>query len=104
MSSSAPAVKSAEHATKIAAALKGKKKTAEHSARMGATKARSYIVIHPSGVEELITNLREFCRTNNLNQSAMCQIALGNLNHHKQYRCRKVENGKNSTSRPRSRE
>jgi len=49
--------------------------------------AKHYIFTSPEGQTVNVYNLREFCRENVLNQSAMVQVAKGKLNHHKQWIC-----------------
>ena len=52
--------------------------------------SKTYEITFPDGHKEIITNMRKFCRENNLNNSAMIQISLGKLNHHKQFKAEKL--------------
>lgn len=47
----------------------------------------TYIITNPFGDIFHITNLRQFCITNNLNNGAMCRVAKGQLNHYKKWKC-----------------
>lgn len=51
--------------------------------------SKDYVITFPDGHEELITNLSEFCRSNNLNKGNMCSVAHGRRAHYKGYKCRK---------------
>ena len=53
--------------------------------------ARSYIIITPSGLKEEIHNLSKYCRTNNLNRSAMSNIICGRADTHKGYRIQPLD-------------
>ena len=50
--------------------------------------SKDFVVTHPSGYEEYVTNMSEFCRLNNLNQGAMIAVARHKTNHHKSFQCR----------------
>lgn len=52
-------------------------------------------VILPTGKEINIKNMREFCKQNNLNPSAMSAIARGKRGQYKGYRCKKLTNNRN---------
>jgi hypothetical protein len=47
---------------------------------------REYVVIHPDGHTEKVTNMREFCIAHNLSPSRMCLLANGKGISHKGYR------------------
>lgn len=59
-----------------------------HRAALGASRAKTYIVTSPDGVEQTVTNLRQFCRDNDLQQSHMGKVARGVQDNHKGWRCR----------------
>lgn len=63
-------------------------RTPEHSAKIAATKTKRYVVTSPELVEMRISNLREFCRANNLQQSHMSKVAKGIKLSHKGWLCR----------------
>jgi hypothetical protein len=55
------------------------------------SKQKEWIVITPEGTEEFVINLSEYCITKNISRSKMYSVAAGRRNHHKGYKCRKVE-------------
>lgn len=59
-----------------------------HRAALGASRAKTYVVTSPEGVEQTVTNLREFCRSNSLQQSHMGKVARGVQDNHKGWLCR----------------
>lgn len=54
----------------------------------GERRAKRWIVTMPSGEEQEITNLSQFCRTHGLSAGWMVRVAKGNAKHCKNYRCR----------------
>ena len=50
--------------------------------------SKMWIIIFPDGHEEIITNLAEFCRNNNLNKGAMCKVSKNILTNHKKFICK----------------
>lgn len=50
---------------------------------------KEWIVTYPDGKEETITNMAKFARLHNLNTASLSQVALGKLNHYKQFTIRK---------------
>lgn len=64
----------------------GRKQPLESVLRRSGT----YKITKPNGDIEIIKNLAQYCRDNNLNSSTMSQVALGNHKHHKQYKCEKL--------------
>ncbi len=48
--------------------------------------AKSYAFVSPDGIEVEIYNMAEFCRGNDLNHVAMCQVHLGKASQHKGWR------------------
>ena len=84
---------------KRAEKLRGKKRTPETIKLMsdvmkGKTlSAKEWIVTDPSEVEIFVTNLKEFCRNNNLSDSAMCLVSKGQRKHHKGYKVKRKYNG-----------
>jgi group I intron endonuclease len=55
------------------------------------THCKSYMIIHPNGRFEKITNLSAFCREHDLSVSNMSSVATGSLKQHKGFRCSHVE-------------
>lgn len=49
--------------------------------------AKWYIVTLPNGVSVEVFNLKRFCEENNLDPSALGQVAAGRYKHHKGYKC-----------------
>jgi hypothetical protein len=60
---------------------------AKHAAAM----ARTYRVRWPDGKQEVVTNMREFCRTHELNAGNMIQVSKGRYAHSKGLKVIKVE-------------
>jgi hypothetical protein len=54
----------------------------------------TWVITFPDGQQETIVNLREFCRTNNLNQSSMWRVSRGQSSKHKGFACLKVQHKK----------
>jgi hypothetical protein len=52
------------------------------------TKSKTYLITHPSGYTEVITNMRKFCREMDLSQSAMTQVAKGKRSDYKGYKAK----------------
>ena len=50
-----------------------------------------YIFTEPDGSEVITDNLSKFCRENKLNKSTVYLVMNGKRNHHKHFKCRKVE-------------
>lgn len=50
-------------------------------------------ITFPDGKVVVIKNLKKFCKEYNLNQGAMNQVGLGKKEHHKMFKCIKLENG-----------
>jgi len=46
-----------------------------------------WLVLFPNGQEEVVKNLSDFCRKNNLNKGNLCGTAHGRSPHHKGFRC-----------------
>ena len=49
--------------------------------------SKNYIVIDPNGNKQTITNLRAFCRENNLDDGHMIKVAQGKFKKHKGWKC-----------------
>jgi hypothetical protein len=52
---------------------------------------KKWLVITPEGKEEIIINLRKYCRENNLDQGNMTNVAHGKLRQYKGYKVFKIE-------------
>jgi hypothetical protein len=69
----------------------GKKHSTATKKVMAERKAKDWRITSPDGVVETITNLREFCRSRQLNQSTLVKIAHGQQQKsHKGYYCELV--------------
>lgn len=89
-----------EHAEKIASQLRGRKQP-EHLVRKRAeantnphkpfgntNRAKSCIVTHPDGKEEVIFNIAEFARKYNLSRPSICHVCKGKREHTKGFKFR----------------
>ena len=56
-----------------------------------ANQKQLYIFTDPDGREIITDNLSKFCRENKLNKSTVYLVMNGKRNHHKHFKCRKVE-------------
>jgi group I intron endonuclease len=92
--------RTSEHAEKIASQLRGRKQP-EHLVRKRAAantnphkpfgntnRAKSYIVTHSDGKEEVIFNIAEFARKYNLSRSSICNVCKGKREHTKGFKFR----------------
>lgn len=52
--------------------------------------SKTWSVISPKGDTQIITNLREFCLKNNLDQGNMVKVSQGILKQHKGWKCIKI--------------
>jgi hypothetical protein len=114
-------IRSPEHRRSISAAQKGKPKSEEHRRKIAEksrgrtvkeetkeklreynlredvlrknieSKQKEWIVTKPDGNEEFVINLSDYCVEHNLCRAKMYSVASGNANHHKGYKCRKVD-------------
>lgn len=57
--------------------------------------AKQWVIIYPDKHEEIIKNMREFCRKENLDCEAMYSIAKGIQQSHKKFKCKRLEDIKN---------
>ena len=62
----------------------------EHKTNLSKSKAKTWIVINPIGREYIVSNLSEFCSTNNLSNKRMSELANKTINHYKGWFCKKV--------------
>ena len=82
---------SEEHRRNNSEAQKGLvrgKQSQSHKDKIAAALAKEYIITYPDGHEEKITNLRKWCKENNLHQGALTRVAQGKLKQHKGYKAR----------------
>jgi hypothetical protein len=70
--------------------FEGKTHTKESKQKISNTKSKEWMITNPNGEVLKVRNLVQFCRGNNLSSSAMRQISIGNRNHHKGYKCKRV--------------
>jgi hypothetical protein len=69
---------------------KNKKHTEAHIKHQIESRSLNWQIIYPSGKMKIIKNLNQFCKNNNLNSGAMCQVAKGKLKQHKGFKCEKL--------------
>lgn len=79
-----------ESKQKMSIKLKGKKPHNKGVRGANDPQSKLYEIIDPQGNVFTIKGLKDFCRKNNLLHQAMGQVALGRLNHHKKYKCRRI--------------
>ena len=53
--------------------------------------SKQWLVVDPNGKEQIITNMRAFCKARNLCASSMTHVASGKRNHHHGYKCKRLE-------------
>jgi hypothetical protein len=66
----------------------GKHHSCESSKKISISKSNTYIITDPEGNEFEVTNLKQWCIENNMNQGHMNGLARGIRKHHKNYLCR----------------
>lgn len=66
------------------------KQTTKHIENVVNAISKYWTIITPSDTKIIIRNLKEFCRTHNLNAGHMCSVAKGTLHQHKGYVCSKL--------------
>lgn len=81
---------SKEHCENISKGKKGKVQSKENIENRVNSCARTWLVTDSYGNSEIITNLKKFCRENNLNSGTMCQVGKGKFKQHKGYKCEKI--------------
>ncbi|UIN38306.1 GIY-YIG nuclease family protein [Methylobacterium oryzae] len=59
------------------------KRSSAHLAAIAASLSRTYVVTAPDGQRRLVTNLKAFCRENDLSQGHLSAVARGERRHHK---------------------
>lgn len=52
-------------------------------AKIVAKKAKTYIITHANGLEEIVTNMAAYCRVHGLHKGNMTSVAKGKLKHYK---------------------
>jgi len=70
----------------------GKKNSKEHKETIANSNSKNYLIITPENIEIKITNLKEYCRVNNLSYSSMCHVGSGRRKQYKGYSVIKLEN------------
>ena len=80
---------SQETKRKTSETMKGVKKSKSHCDNIGKSKSKTYIITHPCGKEQKVTNLSEFCRNYKLTDALMYKVASGKRNHHRGFLCSK---------------
>lgn len=67
----------------------GKHHTKETKLKTADANSKWYKITKPNGDVEIIKNLNKYCRDNNLSQSGMANVSIGNQSHHRKYKCEK---------------
>lgn len=80
-----------EQRRKISQKLTGRKPTKEHIQNQINAQSKRFKVYSPDGTEQIIKNLEEFCRQQELNSAHMRQVASGNRKQHKGWRCERLD-------------
>lgn len=76
---------------KNAAGNNGKPKSSIHRKKISLSNCKGqWKITLPNGESVIILSLRKYCIDNNLSQSAMSDVSLGNRSHHKGYRCQRL--------------
>lgn len=52
--------------------------------------SQNWEIIFPNGNIEIIKNMLQFCKNNNLNPGHMTEVSKGNRKHHKKFKCKKL--------------
>ena len=68
-----------------------RRNTPEAIAKRALSCSKTYIVTFPDGTETTVTNLKQFCRENDLSQAHMSSVATGKRKHHKGYKARETD-------------
>jgi len=87
---------SEEFKKKLSTMRRGVKKSKAHVVNVVASKSKYWDVVYPNGTHKVIKNLSAFCRENNLNDSGMRLVALYGRNHHRGFKCQRIDNIKAS--------
>jgi len=83
---------SEEHKKKISESNNGKILSNQHKQKISKSHAKHiYKVIKPDGNIDIVRNLHQYCKDNNLQSSHMSRVVHGKFKHHKGYRCKKIE-------------
>jgi hypothetical protein len=61
-----------------------------HRRKIGESRSKRWNITNPDGINFIILNLRSFCRNNNLDHRKMSLVSLGSRNHHKGWKCTKI--------------
>ena len=80
-----------EISRRLSEALKGHKKPQSYIDKLVERCSKKWKITTPDNQEIIIENLSEYCRNNELDQSAMVRVSQGKRNHHKKYKCKKME-------------
>jgi predicted GIY-YIG superfamily endonuclease len=82
---------SEEHCRRISEGTKGLPKSQKDRERLLQTNTKQWIVTHPDGHEEDVTNLNQFCMQHKLTQSCMSAVSKGQNTHHKGFAVRAAD-------------
>jgi len=82
--------KALENLRLAAAKRRGVKKTPEAIAKTAAGISKQFVVTHPSGLAEEVSNLAAFCRKYDLSDSILYAVANGKFSQHKGFKCIRI--------------
>lgn len=82
---------SEEFKKKLSVMRRGVKKSKKHIENVVASKSKYWEITYPDGHVEVIKNLSAFCRENDLSDRGMWMVAHYRRNHHKGFKCKKVD-------------
>ncbi len=83
--------RSEETKRKIGNANRGNIHTKEQNIIRANRMSQYWLLISPEDDTYIIKNLRQFCRDNNLDAASMSKVSQGKRNHHKGWKCKKLE-------------
>ena len=79
-------LKSKDHCKNISKGLMGKKHSLESIEKI----SKTWKIIFPDTTTKIIKNLKQFCRDNKLSFTTMRKVSQGRQEHHKNYKCFKI--------------
>jgi group I intron endonuclease len=80
-------IRTKEHIQNMSELKKGITKTKEHIQKRVDSVSYTWKIIFPNNDIQIIKNLAEFCRNNNLNKTSMRKVSLGLQKQHKNFKC-----------------
>lgn len=79
-----------QHRKNMSTMFKGIQKTTQQIQKRVDKVSQEWLIIDTNGNKNIIKNLKQFCRENNLNPSAMGKVSQGKQTHHKLWKCYKI--------------